>query len=150
MLIQKAEWADLIDVARLACLLWPEHTLDELLEECTEELLRGNTEYFLAKEKEEAIGFAACSLRQDYVEGAETSPVGYLEGIYVIEGQRGKGVARGLLKAAETWAAERGCQEFASDCELENRESIAFHNATGFREANRIVCFTKRLRKEKE
>ena len=150
MLIQKAEWADLIDVARLACLLWPGNTLDELLEEYTEELLRGNTEYFLAKEKEEAIGFAACSLRQDYVEGAETSPVGYLEGIYVMEGQRGKGVARGLLKAAETCAAERGCQEFASDCELENRESIAFHNATGFREANRIVCFTKRLRKEKE
>lgn len=50
-----------------------------------------------------------------------------------------------LLAACEQWAREKGCQEFASDCELDNRESLRFHLALGFAEANRIVCFRKAL-----
>ena len=34
---------------------------------------------------------------------------------------------------------------FASDCELGNGESLRFHLAMGFREANRVICFTKEL-----
>ena len=37
------------------------------------------------------------------------------------------------------------CIEFASDCELTNIESLQFHLAIGFAEANRIICFTKKL-----
>ena len=33
----------------------------------------------------------------------------------------------------------------ASDCELENETSIAFHKRSGFKEAGRIVCFVKPL-----
>ena len=43
----------------------------------------------------------------------------------------------------EKWAKEKGCSEFASDCELENDESLKFHIAMGFEEANRIICFKK-------
>ncbi len=91
------------------------------------------------------MGFAQCQLRHDYVEGTDSSPVGYLEGIFVKEAYRHKGYARELLRECEKWAAEQGCGAFASDCELGNEESLAFHLAAGFAEANRIICFTKEL-----
>ena len=93
----------------------------------------------------EAAGFAQCQLRHDYVEGTETSPVGYLEGIYVREADRGKGIARRLLRACENWAKEQGCTEFASDCELTNIEGQGFHRAVGFEEANRIVAYVRKI-----
>ena len=91
------------------------------------------------------IGFAQCQLRYDYVEGTSTSPVGYLEGIFVKEGYRNKGYAKELLAECETWARESGCHEFASDCEIGNTNSFCFHKAMDFIEANRIICFTKTL-----
>jgi aminoglycoside 6'-N-acetyltransferase I len=38
-----------------------------------------------------------------------------------------------------------GCKEFASDCKLENTESLRFHLKIGFEEAGRIICFKKDL-----
>ena len=61
------------------------------------------------------------------------------------EKYRKQGVARDLLSACETWAKEKGCTEFASDCELSNVQSLQFHLNVGFEEANRIICFTKKL-----
>ena len=101
--------------------------------------------FFLAYSEETAVGFAQCQLRHDYVEGTETSPVGYLEGIFVAPGHRKQGVAGKLLEACQRWAKEKGCREFASDCELDNLESLKFHLNVGFEEANRIICFTKRI-----
>ena len=101
--------------------------------------------FFLAYADETAVGFAQCQLRQDYVEGTESSLVGYLEGVFVEESHRNSGHARSLLAACEQWAREQGCSEFASDCELTNTQSLAFHLHCGFREANRIICFTKKL-----
>ena len=91
------------------------------------------------------MGFAQCQLRHDYVEGTESSPVGYLEGIYAAPDCRRQGIAGALLAACERWAVKMGCTEFASDCELDNLESLAFHKSAGFTEANRIICFTKKL-----
>ncbi|MDF2802567.1 MAG: aminoglycoside adenylyltransferase [Anaerocolumna sp.] len=51
-----------------------------------------------------------------------------------------------LCKACERWAKEKGCDEFASDCELENDSSLKFHLGLDFAEANRIICFTKKLK----
>ena len=50
-----------------------------------------------------------------------------------------------MLTACENWAKEKGCREFASDCELTNAQSLQFHLSVGFAEANRIICFTKKL-----
>ena len=50
-----------------------------------------------------------------------------------------------LLSACESWAKSKGCTEFASDCELANTQSLQFHLNVGFEEANRIICFTKKL-----
>lgn len=71
--------------------------------------------------------------------------MGYLEGIYVIEKFRNKSIASMICQWCENWAIEIGCEEFASDCELSNRESLEFHLAIGFTEVNRIICFTKKL-----
>ena len=50
-----------------------------------------------------------------------------------------------LLTQCEYWAKSHGCCEFASDCELNNIGSLKFHLQLGFEEANRIICFKKKL-----
>ena len=144
-MIRKAESKDLLILTELACQLWPDHTVDEMRLEFAEIITKNDAAFFLAYAEETAIGFAQCQLRHDYVEGTDSSPVGYLEGIYVAEGYRKQGIARELLFACESWAKEKGCTEFASDCELDNVQSLQFHLNVGFEEANRIICFTKKL-----
>ena len=61
------------------------------------------------------------------------------------EACRRRGYAAQLLSACESWAKEKGCREFASECELTNTGSLNFHLSLGFQEANRIICFTKKL-----
>ena len=100
---------------------------------------------FLAISEEHIVGFAQCGLRFDYVEGTDSSPVGYLEGIFVLEEYKKRGYAKELLGECQNWAKDQGCLEFASDCELDNEDSLKFHLKMGFAEANRIICFTKRL-----
>ena len=144
-MIRKAEIKDLPILAELACQLWPDHTVEEMRTEFAEILAKPDAAYFLAYADENAVGFAQCQLRHDYVEGTVSSPVGYLEGIYVADEYRQQGFARELLSACESWAKEKGCTEFASDCELNNVQSLQFHLNVGFEEANRIICFTKKL-----
>ena len=144
-MIRKAENNDLRILAELACRLWPEHTPEELSDEFAQIMELSDAAFFLACEDSIAVGFAQCQLRYDYVEGTGSSPVGYLEGIFVTEKYRKQGVARDLLSACETWAKSKGCAEFASDCELDNVQSLQFHLNVGFEEANRIICFTKKL-----
>ncbi len=141
-MIRKAELSDLDALTDLALKLWPDNCRAELAAELEEILKKEDAAFFLAPN---GAGFAQCQLRRDYVEGTEGSPVGYLEGIYVEESLRRRGLARNLLAACENWARQQGCREFASDCELANTQSLDFHLALGFREANRIICFTKKL-----
>lgn len=144
-MIRKAVKGDEGTVAKLAVLLWSSHSVQEMEEEFSELFLDDEACVFLKSVGESAAGFAQCQLRCDYVEGTESSPVGYLEGIFVREEFRHKGYAGELLRECEKWAKEKGCTEFASDCELENEESFNFHMAMGFAEANRIICFSKKL-----
>ena len=144
-MIQKAKSKDLRIRAELACRLWPDHTVEEMYTEFEQILAKPDAACFLAYADERAVGFAQCQLRHDYVEGTVSSPVGYLEGIYVADGYRKHGIARELLSACENWAKSKGCTEFASDCELNNVQSLQFHLNVGFEEANRIICFTKKL-----
>ena len=145
--IRKAGAEDLPAAVRLASKLWMHETLEDLGEELASYIDSRDAAIFLAYHGDRKLcGFAQCSLRRDYVEGTDTSPVGYLEGIYVCRPCRGLGIARLLVETCQQWAIWAGCQEFASDCELTNEESRKFHLAVGFQEANRIICFTKKLR----
>lgn len=145
MIIKKAAREEAAAAAGLAIQMWEENTLEELTEEFAEYIQRKDCAVFLAMWENRAVGFAQCGLRHDYVEGTDSSPVGYLEGILVEEAYRKRGIAKELLKACENWARAWGCEEFASDCELTNEVSLAFHLNMGFEEANRIICFTKKL-----
>jgi len=143
--IRRAEIQDAGELAMLAGLLWPGHDPAELRGEM-EEILRSDRDaIIICRHGGKPTGFAHCSLRQDYVEGAERSPTAYLEGVFVMTGHRGEGIAAEMLRSCEKWAAEAGCTEIASDCELDNAESRGFHMRTGFTEANRIICFIKKL-----
>ena len=144
MVIRRGERKDGLAAGMLAGRLW-DHDPGELSRELAELMGSENAAVFLAWDGELPVGFAQAQLRTDYVEGTESSPVGYLEGIYVEPEARRQGVARQLLGACQDWARARGCREFASDCELDNTLSQAFHEAVGFTEANRIVCYVKRL-----
>ena len=144
-MIRKAEPCDAKTVAALALRLWPEHAVEELEAAFCELLADEECAVFLFEQDGKIVGFAQCQLRHDYVEGTDSSPVGYLEGVYVAEPYRNQRIASALLKACEDWAREMGCTEFASDCELSNTDSLRFHLAAGFTEANRIICFVKEL-----
>ncbi len=144
-MMRKATVSDASLVARLAIQMWEDNTIEGLTEDLEEIIANPESAVFLLYDGEAAIGFAQCQLRHDYVEGTDSSPVGYLEGIFVEEVYRNRGFAKELLKQCEAWAKDMGCTEFASDCELTNTGSLAFHMKMGFEEANRVICFTKKL-----
>ena len=144
-MIKKAGKEDAYELARLAIQMWEDSEVEELAGEFEELVQSENAACFLKYAGDVAVGFAQCQLRHDYVEGTETSPVGYLEGILVEERFRHKGYAKELLAECEKWAKSKGCTEFASDCELENEESLRFHIAMQFEEANRVICFRKSI-----
>lgn len=144
MEIRKATPADSMALAKLASRMW-NHNPEELELEFASLTASDEAACFLTWNDNQPIGFAQCQLRHDYVEGCETSPVGFLEGIYVEAEHRFNGVARALLSACEDWARSVGCSEFASDCELDNHDSLLWHLKSGFAEVNRTIWFAKKL-----
>lgn len=89
-------------------------------------------------------GFVELGVR-NYAEGCASDRVAYVEGWYVDADQRGRGVGRLLIAAAEAWARAQGCDELASDAELANLASQAAHIRLGFTEVGRSVNFRKAL-----
>ena len=146
-MIRPATLADLDGLAELRFALWPDEPLARRRAETEENLARGDglLATLVADEGGEVVGFAEVSLRRDYVNGCETSPVGFLEGIYVRPRRRRRGIAAALVAAAERWARAAGCRELASDALLDNLASHRFHLGCGFAETERVVYFRKRL-----
>lgn len=144
-MIRKATLEDVPQLVSLAIQMWKSHTVEDLTKIFCEHIRKGKNIIFLAISEEHIVGFAQCGLRFDYVEGTDSSPVGYLEGIFVLEEYKKRGYAKELLGECQNWAKDQGGLEFASDCELDNEDSLKFHLKMGFAEANRIICFTKSL-----
>ena len=142
-MIRKATAKDSPILAEMAVQMWDDNTIDALEAEFADLVRRDDAAAFIRYADDQPVGFAQCGLRRDYVEGTDSTPVGYLEGIFVKAEYRNRGYARELLSACETWAKDSGCTEFASDCELDNALSLGFHMAAGFTEANRVICFRK-------
>ncbi|QRY79223.1 GNAT family N-acetyltransferase [Pseudomonas sp. PDNC002] len=146
--VRHCEESDLADWIDLRLQLWPGDHADEFREEARDILAQ--PERFCAwlarDEKRRAIGLAEASVRHDYVNGTEGSPVLFLEGLYVTEAARRQGVARALVQVVQAWGRARGCVEFASDAALDNTASHALHRALGFVETERVVYFRKPIR----
>ncbi len=143
-MIEKVSDLNKIVWAKLASSLWSS-TEEELLEAFNKNYYQNE---FLYIDNNHYAGFISLSLRNDYVEGTDSSPVAYVEGIYVEAAYQKKGIARTLIEFAKAWAKNNGCQELASDAELTNTESIAFHKKIGFEEKKRIVCFAMKVEKK--
>jgi aminoglycoside 6'-N-acetyltransferase I len=145
MKISPCTLADLDDWAAMRAALWPG---EEWLREEAEAMLTLPAETSLnliARTRGAPAGFAETVLRSDHVNGCETSPVAFLEGIYVSPEYRENGVARALAEAVADWGRGLGCTEFASDALLDNLDSHAFHAAIGFAETERVVYFRRAL-----
>lgn len=91
-----------------------------------------------------AIGFAEVSIRP-YAEGCYSGRVAYLEGWYVDEAARRRGVGAALVAAVEEWGRAEGCTELASDTAIDNAVSATAHRALGFAEVERSIAFRKPL-----
>ena len=128
--------------AEMCVELWQDLTVDSVLRMCYEGLFKNE---FLFFEQDKPAAFLSLSLRSDYVEGTTSSPVAYIEGLYVKPEFRRMGIAEKLINHAKEWSAQFDCSELASDCTIDNDGSQAFHKDVGFTEANRIVCYTMQL-----
>jgi aminoglycoside 6'-N-acetyltransferase I len=126
--------------------LWPDEDAVAMASE-VDAILAGAKDKvgWLALDDNGPVGFAEATLRHDYVNGCETSPVAFLEGIYVAPHARRQNVGRQLSDTVAAWAQGKGCREFASDALLANRESHVFHAALGFAETERVVYFRRLL-----
>jgi aminoglycoside 6'-N-acetyltransferase I len=126
--------------------LWPHCTREEHLSEMSS-FLANPQRYaqFVAYSAGQAVGFVEAAVRSDYVNGTSSSPVAFLEGIYVAPEARRKRIASSLVLAVAEWARSVGCLEFASDAALDNEASHAVHRALGFAETERVVFFRKEL-----
>ena len=145
--IREVRAADATVWAALRMALWPDESAQELAGDVDKHLAgAGRGVAFVAcDERDVAIGFAEATVRRDYVNGTDTSPVGFLEGWYVEPAWRARGVGRALVAAVERWTRQQGCAELASDTWLDGVSSQRAHLACGFEETERIVCFRKRL-----
>ncbi|MDF2417388.1 AAC(6')-Ighjkrstuvwx family aminoglycoside N-acetyltransferase [Acinetobacter beijerinckii] len=135
----------LADWLRLRILLWP-NTEDAHLIEMRQLLAEKQTLQLMAYSNNQAVAILEASIRHEYVNGTETSPVAYLEGIYVCSEFRRLGVATNLIRQAEDWATQFACTEFASDTAVDNLVGQVMHKALGFQETERVIYFSKKIK----
>jgi aminoglycoside 6'-N-acetyltransferase I len=90
-------------------------------------------------------GFLEVDLRS-HADGCNpVRPVGYIEGWYVAENHRHRGVGKKLLAMAEDWARAQGCVEMASDTWIDNEVSQRVHEELGYEVVDRCVHYRKSL-----
>ena len=132
---------------RLRQALWPDCPRDQHLADMRSYVAdRRRFANFLAySTAADAVGLAEVALRSDYVNGTESSPVIFLEGLYVVPHERRRGIAAALVKAACDWGRGAGYREIASDALLDNSTSQVVHRALGFEETERVVYFRRKL-----
>ena len=122
--------------------LWP-HATDTDHDRDSRLMSRdGNVVLLATANRDDAVGFAEVC-RREWANGCKTSPVAYLEAIYVRPDHRGRKVSAALIEAAERWAAAQGFDEMASDAVIDNAASRAAHEKWGFTEVLQVACYRK-------
>jgi aminoglycoside 6'-N-acetyltransferase I len=138
--------ADLSDWLALRDRLWEGDPPEAHLEEIRASRATGRFGAWLARDGDgRALGFAEATLR-DFADGVPVGrPIAYLEGIFVVEPARRRGIARALLAAVTAWARAADAEHMASDAVLDNADSHAWHAAMGFAEVDRVVTYARAL-----
>jgi aminoglycoside 6'-N-acetyltransferase I len=154
MRIKAVEPSDAGEWLRMRNLLWPpgaddDHAADiarffagDTLASCP---AGGAAAVLVAERGDNRLGgFIEVGVRP-FAEGCESRPVGYIEGWFVDEDLRRRGIGRELVRAGESWALTRGCGEMASDCYVDNEASRCAHLALGYVAHERTIHFSKRI-----
>jgi aminoglycoside 6'-N-acetyltransferase I len=149
--IRPAQLSDHDQLLRMREALWPNSSAEEHAAELTQ-ILAGNAPVTLpliilvAEASDRTIaGFLEVDLRS-HADGCNPShPVGYVEGWYVDENYRHKGIGKKLLAVAEDWVRSQGCIEIASDTWIDNEVSQRAHEALGYEVVDRCVHYRKTL-----
>ena len=143
MAIIKADMGNMDEWTKMAVMLFPDSTYDDEFEMHKKILASENGLGLLYQVDNEYIGFMHLSIRNDYVNGTDSSPVLFVEALYIQPDYRKQGIGKAFLEYAEQYAMERGISQLASDCLIENTESEMFHKSCGFVEKERVICFVK-------
>jgi aminoglycoside 6'-N-acetyltransferase I len=125
--------------------LWPDVAEAEQFSEMADAVALGLYVRLAVTTDGSAVGFVEASKRVDYINGTNSSPVAFLEGLYVVQSYRRQGIARALVASVVKWALAQGCRELASDSLLDNTAAHAAHRALGFEETERVVYFRRKL-----
>ena len=142
---------DCEQLSRLREALWPDSPAEEHLRELASMLAKKMSgtmplAVFVAEaEGGVLVGFLEAGLRSHADSCDPAHPVGFVEGWFVTENHRRKGVGARLLAAAEDWARGRGCTEMASDTWIDHALSQRVHEALKFEVVDRCVHYRKAL-----
>jgi aminoglycoside 6'-N-acetyltransferase I len=149
--IRPAKPTDLKVLGKLRHALWPDSSVEHHEEELAP-ILAGKPPgimplvHFVAEADGAVVGFVEVGLRST-ADGCDwVRPVGYIEGWYVVDSHRRRGVGAQLIAAAENWAREQGCTEMASDTQIGNTQSLQAHLRLGYEIAERSILFRKSLK----
>lgn len=146
MRIRRYESDDWDEWRRMSHALAPSEPIDEVERGMRNCLARDDAAVFvLDREAGGALaGYVEVGARS-HADACVTSPVGYVEALYVDPDVRRNGHGAALLAAAEDWARARGYREMASDAVLENFPSHEAHRKSGYLEVGRVVQYRKEL-----
>jgi aminoglycoside 6'-N-acetyltransferase I len=156
--VRSAAVEDCEQIAPMCAELWPDASTEQHLRELLSKLEGQATRMlpvavFAAEstwgepggDGRKLIGFVEVGLRS-HADGCDAShTVGFLEGWFVVENWRGRGVGGKLVAAAEDWARKQGCAEIASDTWIDNNVSQRAHEALGYAVVDRCVKYRKAL-----
>jgi aminoglycoside 6'-N-acetyltransferase I len=149
--IRRAQSQDLDQLAEMRALLWPDTSAKAHREEVAEALLTNMSGTLpmaiLVAEGDDGqlIGFLEVGMRS-HADGCDPKrPVGFVEGWFVREDFRKRGVGTALMRSATGWAHSQGCAEMASDALIDNDASLKAHAALGFEVVDRCVHFRKTI-----
>ncbi len=143
--IRRATTADRSEWLRMRRALWPEDETETLELGMDPMLTDPLTPIFVVERPDGKLGGFLEAGTRKFADGALSSPVGYIEGWFVDEDLRGRGIGKALIKTAEDWARSLGLTEMGSDTWLDNEGSIKAHLASGYEEVERLVHFLKTL-----
>jgi len=129
----------------LGMMLFPDSSFDEEFDLHRKILAAENHVGLLYQKNNQYVGFMYLSIRNDYVNGADTSPVAFVEAIYVLPDYRQQGIGKEFIEYAGKYAKQKGITQLASDCFVDNNLSENFHKSCGFIEKERVICFVKNI-----
>lgn len=124
--------------------LFPKDTERALLKEIDRIYADPSATAFLAFLEGAPVGFAEYALRP-HANGCHSTPVPFLEGIWVAPGHRRHGIGTALLAHLEAVARAAGHREMGSDVLAANRASQVVHGSWGFEETERVIFYRKDL-----